>query len=462
MKKFRKLLSLVLAMVMVLAMAAPSFAAGDGSITINNAIPGQTYTIYKLLDLKMNDTYTSFAYTINEDWKGFFESEGAAYITVDAAGNVTGLTGENDEAAAKALAEAAMAYENKTPVDSEVCAEDATSVSFTGLDYGYYLVDSTVGALCMLNSTTPDVAIKEKNEAPTIDKERVDEAGNSNSDNSVSIGDTVYYKVAITAQPGAQNYKMTDTMSSGLTLNEDSIEVTVGDTELTAGDDYTLSTDSGTFTITFTKTYCDSIIEATEIVVTYSATVNENAIVGEDPLTNEVILRYGDNNTVETTPDKVTLYTYGFGLVKTIKNENTVLNGAKFKLYDAATEGNEIAVVKTVDGNYRVAKDGETGVEIEAGNVTIDGLANDTYYLEETEAPAGYNKLTERVPVTINNSDNWASVNDGVYAEGGINVENSAGALLPSTGGIGTTIFYAAGIILMAGAVFFVVRRKRA
>lgn len=481
MKKFRKLLSLVLAMIMVLAMAAPSFAADDGSITINNAIEGKTYNIYKLFDLKISTDGNSFAYTINSDWENFFKGSGAQYIQVDAAGNVIGLAGITEdssetekEAAAKALADAAIAYASKpNPKDHKTCATGEDSVKFTGLEYGYYLVDSTAGALCMLDSTAPNMTILEKNEEPTIEKKRITGEGKTETDTSVSIGDTVYYQVTITAQPGAQNYTMTDTLSEGLTLNDSDafpIKVKVAGTELTKDTDYTLTTNvaNGTFTIEFSETYCKSITAETSIDITYSAVVNEKAITGTDPLTNEAVLGYGDNPEISTVPVEVTLYTYGFGLVKTIKGEMTVLNGAKFKLYDAETDGNEIAVVKIGDGQYRVAKAGETGVEIEAGNVTIDGLANDTYYLEETEAPVGYNKLTYRPSITIEGGDKWATVNatavDGVYkyVSGGINVENSTGALLPSTGGIGTTIFYAAGIVLMAGAVFFVVRRKRA
>ena len=133
------------------------------------------------------------------------------------------------------------------------------------------------------------------------------------------------------------------------------------------------------------------------------------------------------------------------------------LTGAKFKLYDAATDGNEIPVVKVSDGVYRVAVAGETGVEIEAGAAQIFGLDEKTYYLEETVAPAGYNILTERVAVAI--------VADTVNADGilnsKINVINNAGALLPSTGGMGTTLFYVIGGLLVVCAAVLLVTRKR-
>ena len=131
-------------------------------------------------------------------------------------------------------------------------------------------------------------------------------------------------------------------------------------------------------------------------------------------------------------------------------------------MYSDAEAKNEIKVVKLDDGNYRVAEEGETGVEIEAGVTEIKGLGNGTYYLVETAAPENYNPLTEAVEVPIANGDKMASFNeDGTYKEGGVQVINYTGTILPSTGGIGTTIFYAAGIVVMAGAVFFVVRSRK-
>ncbi len=488
MKKFRKLLSLVLAMVMVLAMAAPSWAADDGKITITDARVGASYNIYRLFDLKISTAAEgetpSYAYTINSDWETFFKGAGAQYITVDSAGNVTGLAGidENSSdaektAAAKRLADAAIAYSAKPAAIATDIAE-STTVEFIGLVYGYYLVDSGAGTLCMLNSTSPDVVIDEKNEEPTVDKERVDDEGKTESDTSVSIGDTVNYKVTITAQPGAKNYVLTDTMDDGLSFDSESVKVTVGGNELTSkaensvNYDYEVAVggqnDNYTFKVIFTDTYCTSIKEETSIVIIYNATVNEKAITGEtDPLTNSAKLSYGDSSTIDTVPASVELHTYGFGLVKT-DGTNKVLANAKFKLYDAETGGNEIKLVSTGTDSYRVAKKDEKEEDIVdkivAGNLTIDGLGNGTYYLEETDAPEGYNKLTERKGITISNSDQFAKVNEEgtAYVSGGLQVINNAGSTLPSTGGIGTTVFYAAGIILMAGAVFFVVRRKRA
>ena len=145
--------------------------------------------------------------------------------------------------------------------------------------------------------------------------------------------------------------------------------------------------------------------------------------------------------------------------------DNKVLDGAQFKLYDAKTGGNEIALVKVSDGVYRLAKDGETGVEYITtvnGQLEIKGFdANTNYYLEETKAPDGYNKLAERVEIAVENGNIDATVDGSIWQEGGIHVVNKAGSLLPTTGGMGTTIFYVAGGIIVVAAAGTLVYRKR-
>lgn len=153
--------------------------------------------------------------------------------------------------------------------------------------------------------------------------------------------------------------------------------------------------------------------------------------------------------------------TYYFDLVKD-NDKDEVLEGAEFKLYDAETSGNEIPVVKVSDGVYRVAVTGETGVAIEAGTVRIQGLdGTKTYYLEEIKAPAGYNILTSRVAVQMESADHPATVENNKYVSGGVEVVNQRGAELPSTGGIGTTIFYVIRAILVIGAGILLVTRRR-
>ena len=190
-------------------------------------------------------------------------------------------------------------------------------------------------------------------------------------------------------------------------------------------------------------------------IITYKVMVNEDA---QETNVNTGTLKYGDNQTVTT--DTTTTHVYKFQLVKD-DNQKKVLTGAEFKLYDAQTNGNEIPVVKTADGKYRVALSTETGVVIDAGSPEISGLSNGTYWVEEIKAPDGYNKLEGRTSITITDANNMATIENGTYQSGGLEVINQEGAVLPSTGGIGTTIFYIIGAILVIGAGVVLVTRRR-
>lgn len=191
------------------------------------------------------------------------------------------------------------------------------------------------------------------------------------------------------------------------------------------------------------------------VPTTYSATVTKEAT---DNASNAAKVKY---NSKELNGGSTDTETYYFDLVKD-NDKDEVLEGAEFKLYDAETSGNEIPVVKVSDGVYRVAVTGETGVAIEAGTARIQGLdGTKTYYLEEIKAPAGYNILTSRVAVQMESADHPATVENNKYVSGGVEVVNQRGAELPSTGGIGTTIFYVIGAILVIGAGILLVTRRR-
>lgn len=305
-----------------------------------------------------------------------------------------------------------------------------------------------------------------KNSQPTVDKQVQENSNGTWGDtNDANIGDTVNFKTTINVVDGQpKNYVLHDKMSNGLTFDAGSVEVKIGDRTLTLGSDYTLIAnpkDGCTFEIEFKE----NVLKPNDVViVTYSATLNEKAVIYPEPNTNETKLVYGEGS--ETTWDETKTFTYQFDLVKT-KTDNTVLNGAEFKLYDAKTEGNEIALIDEGNGVYRVATAAEKAAEgfvsatIKAGKVTIKGLDSGTYYLEETKAPAGYNVLAERVEVKIDHANLTATVEGDTYVSGGVQVINKTGAELPSTGGIGTTIFYVVGGLLVVAAGVLLVTRKR-
>lgn len=488
MRKMKKIVSLVLALVLALAMSATTFATepskntetvqsgkndNSGAITINDAIEGQTYTIYQILKLESYDVAkNAYSYKATDAWSVFINSAEVkdVYVTVDAQGYVEWITGADAAAFAKlALTHAPAANQG------QVTASSAT-VEFENLNLGYYLIDTTLGTLCSLDTTNTSVEMYEKNEVPSVKKEvQEDFTEEWGSSNTAQIGDTVNFKTTVSAKPGADKYVLHDMMTDGLTLNEDSIAIA----GLTKGTDYTVAFNvehkkaDGTkdydcdFEITFTQAYLDTITEAKDLVVTYSAVLNDEAVISADTNRNKTRLDYGDGSSTEWA--ETTTVTLKFDIVKT-NDKNEVLEGAQFELYDAETEGNRIALAKDADGTYRVATADEiaaAGFEsaiIDAGTAVVKGLdANTTYYLQETNAPDGYNKLAERVEVAMGAANLTAELNGTTWVDGGVHVINYTGTELPSTGGMGTTIFYVAGglLVLLAVVLLFVKRRNR-
>ena len=465
-KTFKKLFAALLAAALVLAMAVPSFAvtnATKGSITISKTVKDETYTIYRMFKLdSYNAESNTYSYTVESDWEGFFKTgAGGNYITLDGQNHPTWTAAdENDSTTVAAFAKAALAWAADKKISGTKETATGDTVTFSNLDLGYYLVDSSLGALCGLNTTNPDATIKEKNEKPEIKKEVQTSTGDWGDKNNAKIGDTVEYKVEITVADGAQTYTVTDTMSTGLTFNSGSLKVTANDVVTT---DYTLTPTTNGFTLVLPETYVSTLTKGTTIIVTYNATLNKDAVIDGDGNTNEVKLGYGNHQ--NTVPSKVTTKSYQFDLVKVDGATKKLLNGAEFKLYDAENGGSVIKVVP-VAGGYRVANGDETGavdtIKVN-GKVHISGLDKTTYWLEETKAPDGYNMLTERKPVSLTNGSNNTTLTSSTWSEAdhGVAVENNAGTVLPSTGGMGTTLFYVIGGGLMVAAVVLLVTKKR-
>ena len=466
-KTFKKLFAALLAAALVLAMAVPAFAVtntgSNGSITIDNAVDGETYTIYRMFKL---DSYNgdAYSYTVEPAWETFFQAgAGKDYISLTN-GHPTWNT-DKDKTTYPEFAKAALAWANANNISyTDQKSAAGTEVTFSGLDLGYYLVDSSLGALCSLDTTHPSATIKEKNGVPAMDKKIVTGENSTSDSSTAKIGDTVNYKVTITVAAGAQDYTLTDTMSEGLTFNSGSLTVTCNETPATANIDYTLEVGKNgtTFTLTFDDRYVAGKVGET-IVVTYNATLNEKAVIGGDGNTNNAELTYGNNKSVTK---KTTTTSYEFDLLKVDGSDKKLLDGAEFKLYDAKNDGNIIKVVP-VAGGYRVANGNEAGaidtIAVTGGKVHISGLDKTTYWLEETKAPDGYNKLTERKPVDLTSGSNNTTLTSNTWSEAdhGVAVENNAGAILPGTGGMGTTLFYVIGGGPMVAAVVLLVTKKR-
>ena len=475
MKHARKLASLLLALVMVFALATTAFAAGTvtppttGTITVENPVEGQTYTAYKIFDV-VYDTNNHYSYTIDSSTNKWYDTV-LAYANVSAHDlkltRVNGgdtyvvTTGDRFSAPdfADALKDALKADVNgKTGKTLKVADGKAT---VTGLDLGYYFVTSSTDALCNLTTTNPTVTIHDKNDMPF---KKV--ADKTNADVGQIVAYTITGKVPDYTGFTTYTYKVTDTMSAGLTFRKD-VKVTVGGKDVTSACTITYDVDNNANKFTVSIPVQSYTIGA-EIKVTYSALVNENAVAKISK--NSATLTYSNDptdstKTTITPPQEQKVYTSKIVIDKYEKGSTTTkLEGAEFVLYKEVTpEGGTTATKQYYKWNKENKKvewvdtiDNATTVKTDKdGAASFNGLADGTYYLVETKAPAGYNQLTERVTVNVNGGTTETALT--VIAD----VANQAGTLLPSTGGMGTTIFYVLGSALVLGAVVLLVTKKR-
>ena len=302
----KKILSIALVLILLLTVAFAETTGG--SITINDAVVGQTYTIYQILDLESyNASANAYAYKATTAWSTFINSDAikGTYVAVDAQGYVTW----KDGADAAAFAKAAQKYAKDNSITNQgSVTATTTTVSFTGLDLGYYLVDTTLGTLCSLDTTNPNVVMEEKNEVPTNVKTVQEDSTNNYGDkNDADIGQTVNFKSTITAQAGAENYVFHDTMSAGLTYTGVT-GITLNGTAVDASN-YTVTApaaDGDTFDVTFTQAFCDTLKANDKIVISYSATLNENAVIAGEGNPNTSKVSYGDSSNTKYTPDSQT------------------------------------------------------------------------------------------------------------------------------------------------------------
>lgn len=556
MKRMKKMFSLLLAVIMVLAMAVPGFAdtptgSGEGeqppapitsegetgSITIDNpqqvpdpengenATKSATYKAYKIFDV----TYSgdNYAYSIVEGskyWNTVLaymdnptlvnNSYSGKNITLTKTTQVKGGDAVYNVVSGKDLDAAGFAAHLAVSL-KDMDPEEAFTTTASGLELGYYFVSTNSGALCNLTTTHPSITIHDKNDH-TFTK-------TDNEAEDVEIGEVINYtitgKVPDTTGFISYIYRVEDTLTQGLSFvmdkeDADNVKVTVTlkaegqeDVVLSKGETvadgkYTLTTAAategkpaegenqavpatgGAFTLQIDVMNLKQYIGRT-IEVTYQAVVNDKAIATVEG--NKAVLNYSNDpqNPTLTEPvnipeekvytskivvDKfVGVYDEAGNAILTEEGRKTKLAGATFVLYKETTEGELYYKLEDENGVKKVtwvAQDAADSFTTDAnGAVQIIGLKNGTYKLKETVAPTGYNLLTEAKEITINGGEslNKGSVEEqtAVLTQPAM-VPNRTGVELPGTGGIGTTIFYAAGIILMAGAVFFVIRRKKA
>ncbi len=484
----KKVFAVLVALTLVLSCAVMAFAAGTGTIKIDNALEGAEYNIYKMFDFEPVEGSTQqgrYSYA-NDLWETFVETgDGSAYLTFDAdAGTIVwkGATDENGNADATEVAELAkkaVAYANANSIPAAKPAQTAASdgeIVFTDVELGYYAIDTSLGTICALTNVNEVFEAHEKNAKPDIDKfVKEDSTGNWGKVNDADIDQVVEYKSTITVGVGATNYVMHDTMDAGLTFDESSVKVEVNGA-VVSDDNYDViypATDDTngvkhTFDVTFEDDYILSLAKGTEIVVYYNATLNENANIVTPGNNNKVYLSYGETSTWNTATHETSTYTWKMDISKIDAADGKALEGAKFQLLDK--DGNAIKFTAVADAavpTYIVDKEG-TVAEIttnENGKFELVGLDEGIYTLKETAAPAGYNMLTEDVTITIDSEYDEENLTATYTINGAapatIEVENNTGSLLPETGGIGTTIFYVVGGLLMVCALVVLVSKKR-
>ena len=509
MKRMKRIMALMLAAIMMMAMSVTAFAAegatGTLTLTVNvksttpvQDLKGQTINLYKLFDVtesKSGET-TNYAYTVNNTYKATLASvlkigetsKDEDFVKAVADQEATIQQFANDFTA-KALTDNLGATKTSGKI-----AESKTSYEFTGLDAGYYLVYVTGGkeiqsSLVTVDQTTTTVNLK--TETPSIEK--------TADKTTVNIGDVVTYTVKglIPDTTGYVQYvyKIHDELSAGLDFVNDAngtalgtdattVNVAVAFTDAEGTDANTAPTTATLDTENNRKMSLDlsewvranQRNKGKEFTVTYYAKVNKAAVVTEK---NKAQLEYGNKpgETTTTTPSEVKTPTYPLDILKVKKDSNVKLAGAKFSLYksenDAKNGTNPIKVTGN-NGNYVVDSTSATtefesveNIERKGYNLRVNGLAEGTYYLVETKAPDGFNKLTAPVVITITKStgadvNNWTISKDGtVETDKIIDIANSTGSLLPSTGGRGAIVFAVIAALLVFGVAVSFIRDKR-
>ena len=521
-KLVSRFMAVLMAMTMILSMSMTAFAAEapKGTLTVNNTVAGKNLDLYQIFTATKSGE--NVAYTLNSAYEGFFQSKisGASTLTGEALSEKAyeyvktqvGTDGSNGAAFAKDIMGWILSAsgETKTAVESthSTTTTADTKTVIENLAYGYYVVyplgatdtstapgnEAVKSVASLVSVTGDDATVNMKSNYPTV----VKKVNDKNADD-VNIGDTVTYTLTskVPDMTGYTSYvfNFKDTLSAGLTFKEIT-SVTVGSGEnvqnVTAGtgdNTYTLTQDEQNITIIMNNFLASNANKAgQEIKVTYTATLNKDAVTGFDPNTNKATVEYsnkpGTDDKGESEPSKVDVHTFDFTIFKYyLKNQNnkddkTGLANAEFELYKANGEvaGDKVNIKKVTDGEYRVATSEEAAAEGfksdvivsgTNGKVLVKGLDAGTYYLRETKAPEGYNKLLSDIKVeikatygedgklvsyTVDYTYNGKTTNGTAITNKDsspeVAVENKTGAQLPSTGSKGALMVTLAGIVL--------------
>ncbi len=532
MKTIKRIMSVLLVLTMTMCLAMTAFAATpltNGTLTVTGAqLKGKEVTALRMFTANVDDKNSNglideadlVSYEMEPAWQEFFNQQlskghGEVATSAEAYEYVAAMKG--NDAKLVEFAKTAKTYYNANSTDfasltQKQTGDSTNTATFTNLTTGYYLVLPANGSTNANRATDAMIVnvpgakaakLELKTEYPSVDKVIVEESGNA-SGASAQIGDVV--KFELTAKvPNMEDFNkyylaLKDTLSAGLTLNADSIKVSVigkdtqSVTSLTKDTDYKQNVpglNGESFAVVFddlkTLAAGKGFKAGDTIKVEYTATLNENAQTGAtNPNTNKAELEYSNDpstgGTGTSEPSVTKTYTFDINVHKYANGDmGTILPGAVFELRDAKDQAIQL-VKEANDYTYHVATPAEIAdggvtkvtqfTTVEAGDIVIKGLKEGTYKLHEVTAPTGYNKLTEDVTIVITAEyelDGTLKADSPKYTVNGgkptqentINVQNKNGAFLPETGSIGTIGLTIAGAALVIGGIGFTSRKKK-
>ena len=520
-KLVSRFMAVLMVMTMILSMSMTTFAAEapKGTLTVNNTVAGKTLDLYQIFTATKNEA-GNVAYTLNPEYEGFFKANvnGASELTDEALSEKAyeyvekqvGKDGKNGVNFAKAMLTWILSNTSTVDATHKTVTTATGSTEIANLAYGYYVVyplgatdtsaapgngQNYTSVASLVSVTDTNATVNMKSNYPTVVKKVNDKTADD-----VNIGDTVTYTLTskVPDMTGYTSYvfNFKDTLSAGLTFKEiTSVTVGAGEnvqnvTEGTGDNTYRLEQIGQNITITMNNFLASNANKVgQEIKVTYTVTLNKDAVTGFDANKNSATVEYsnkpGTDNKGESEPSIVDVHTFNFTIFKYYLKgaDKTGLANAEFELYKANEAGNaadenaKINIVKVKDGEYRQATPEEAAAEGfksdvivsgSNGKVLVKGLDAGTYYLRETKAPEGYNKLLSDITVVIKadydvktgkltsysvdytyngKTTNGAAITNKTDSPE-VAVENKTGAQLPSTGSKGALMVTLAGIVL--------------